>query len=172
MLSFSRKSCRSPSVDEIMSHFPFAPRGLSKRPGRHAAAEGLSRRTRVARPGQSWRRSSEGAGVLCLAGRGNPLYGSQWWTRTLAIRPAVASSLTSTWSPRTLLRRSTATEFTPAKTSKEIEFQLRRGRQRLRKVGAQLTALAEPASVDPPFDPHRPARWRLWREVSLTHHRR
>ncbi len=34
-----------------------------------------------------------------------------------------------------------------------------------------LTALAEPASVDPPFDPHRPARWRLWREVSLTHHR-
>ena len=54
----------------------------------------------------------------------------------------------------------------------EIEFQLRRGRQRLRKVGAQLTALAEPASVDPPFDPHRPARWRLWREVSLTHHRR
>src|SRR5882672_8475232 len=35
------------------------------------------------------------------AGRENPLYGSRWWTRTLAIRPSVSSSLTSTWSPRT-----------------------------------------------------------------------
>ena len=33
------------------------------------------------------------------------------------IRPSVSSSITSSWSPRTLLRKCTATELTPAKTS-------------------------------------------------------